>query len=89
MAFENTPTSRQSASRRGELHTSPLPGAPTGAMASAPIGLPGSGPAWSSPTLLAACLLVGVFSNAIGYGIDQFGFVHVISFGFGLFQRAR
>ena len=24
-----------------------------------------------SPRLLAACLLVGVFSNAIGYGIDQ------------------
>lgn len=42
-----------------------------GAVAVAPIGLPGSGPAWSSPTLLAACLVVGVFSNAIGYGIDQ------------------
>jgi inner membrane transporter RhtA len=42
-----------------------------GAVVVAPIGLPGSGPAWSSPTLLAACLLVGVFSNAIGYGIDQ------------------
>jgi inner membrane transporter RhtA len=25
-----------------------------------------------SPRLLALCLLVGVFSNAIGYGIDQF-----------------
>jgi inner membrane transporter RhtA len=37
-----------------------------------PIGAPGSGPVWVSPTLLALCLLVGVFSNAIGYGIDQF-----------------
>ena len=27
---------------------------------------------WASPTLLALCLLTGVFSNAIGYGIDQF-----------------
>jgi inner membrane transporter RhtA len=25
-----------------------------------------------SPTLLFLCLVVGVFSNAIGYGIDQF-----------------
>jgi inner membrane transporter RhtA len=37
-----------------------------------PIGAPWSGPVWASPTLLALCLLVGVFSNAIGYGIDQF-----------------
>lgn len=42
-----------------------------GAVAIAPFGAPGSGPAWGSPTLLAACLVVGVFSNAIGYGIDQ------------------
>ncbi len=28
MAFENTPTSRHSASSRGELHTSRLPGCP-------------------------------------------------------------
>ena len=27
---------------------------------------------WGSPALLALCLLTGVFSNAIGYGIDQF-----------------
>ena len=27
---------------------------------------------WTSARLLALCLLVGVFSNAIGYGIDQF-----------------
>ena len=26
---------------------------------------------WSSPRLLVACLVVGVCSNAIGYGIDQ------------------
>ena len=43
-----------------------------GAIATTPIGAPWSGPVWLSPTLLAACLLVGVFSNAIGYGIDQF-----------------
>ena len=42
-----------------------------GAVAIAPFGAPGSGPAWQSLPLLGACLLVGVFSNAIGYGIDQ------------------
>ena len=43
-----------------------------GAVAIVPIGAPGSGVVWSSPRLLALCLLVGVFSNAIAYGIDQF-----------------
>lgn len=43
-----------------------------GALAIAPIGVPGSGPVWTSPRLLVLCLLVGVFSSAIGYGIDQF-----------------
>jgi inner membrane transporter RhtA len=43
-----------------------------GALAIAPVGAPGSGDVWTSPRLLALCLLVGVFSNAIGYGIDQF-----------------
>ncbi len=43
-----------------------------GAIAIIPIGAPGSLDVWSSPRLLALCLLVGVFSNAIGYGIDQF-----------------
>lgn len=43
-----------------------------GAVAIIPIGAPGSLDVWSSPRLLALCLLVGVFSNAIGYGIDQF-----------------
>jgi inner membrane transporter RhtA len=42
-----------------------------GALALTPIGAPGSGDVWTSPALLGACLLVGVFSNAIGYGIDQ------------------
>lgn len=37
-----------------------------------PIGLPAALPAFSSWGLLALCLLVGVFSNAIGYGLDQF-----------------
>ncbi|MGA0802049.1 MAG: EamA family transporter [Ilumatobacteraceae bacterium] len=42
-----------------------------GAVAVSPIGAPGSGPAWSSLRILLLCLLVGVLSNAIGYGIDQ------------------
>ncbi|MGH2942168.1 MAG: EamA family transporter, partial [Solirubrobacteraceae bacterium] len=42
-----------------------------GAVALTPFGAPGSGPVWTSARLLLACLLVGVFSNAIGYGIDQ------------------
>ncbi len=43
-----------------------------GSLVMTPVGAPWSGPVWASPSLLAACLLVGVFSNAIGYGIDQF-----------------
>ncbi len=43
-----------------------------GAVALTPFGAPGSGDVWGSPRLLLACLLVGVFSNAIGYGIDQY-----------------
>jgi inner membrane transporter RhtA len=43
-----------------------------GALALTPIGAPGSAPVWASPTLLALCMATGVFSNAIGYGIDQF-----------------
>ena len=43
-----------------------------GAVAITPIGAPGSGAVWFEPRLLVLCLLVGVFSNAIGYGIDQF-----------------
>jgi inner membrane transporter RhtA len=42
-----------------------------GAVAIAPIGIPGSGPIWVSGTLLISGLLVGVLSNAVGYGIDQ------------------
>jgi inner membrane transporter RhtA len=40
-------------------------------VAVAPFGAPGSGAVWTSPRLLVACLLVGVCSNAVGYGIDQ------------------
>ncbi len=36
-----------------------------------PIGAPGSGHVWTSAGLLVLCLLTGVFSNAVGYGIDQ------------------
>jgi inner membrane transporter RhtA len=43
-----------------------------GAIAIAPFGIAGSGHVFRSPALLFLCLVVGVFSNAIGYGIDQF-----------------
>lgn len=36
-----------------------------------PAGAPWSGPVWVSPVLLLSCCATGVFSNAIGYGIDQ------------------
>lgn len=42
-----------------------------GAVVIAPFGAPQSGPAWSSASILFACLLVGLFSNALGYGIEQ------------------
>lgn len=43
-----------------------------GALAIAPFGVVHAGPVLRSPSLLVLCLLVGVFSNAIGYGIDQY-----------------
>jgi inner membrane transporter RhtA len=43
-----------------------------GAVAITPVGAPGSGHVWLSPTLLLVCCVTGVFSNAIGYGIDQY-----------------
>lgn len=42
-----------------------------GAFAVTPAGAPWSGPVWVSPVLLLLCCATGVFSNAIGYGIDQ------------------
>jgi len=42
-----------------------------GALVLTPVGAPGSGHALTTPRLLFACLLVGVLSNAVGYGIDQ------------------
>ena len=42
-----------------------------GAVAITPIGAPGSAHVFTTPRLLVGCVLVGVFSNAIGYGIDQ------------------
>lgn len=42
-----------------------------GTLVLTPIGAPGSGHVWTSASLLGLCLLTGVFSNAIGYGIDQ------------------
>lgn len=41
------------------------------AVAFVPIGAPGSGPVWGSPSLLLACGAVGILSSAVGYGIDQ------------------
>lgn len=42
-----------------------------GALVITPIGAPGSGAVWTSPRLVLACLVVGILSNAIGYGLDQ------------------
>jgi inner membrane transporter RhtA len=42
-----------------------------GTLVTAPIGLPGSGPAWFDLRLLALCALVGMLSTAIPYAIDQ------------------
>ena len=42
-----------------------------GALVLTPFGAPGSGPALSTPAWLLAGLSVGVFSNAVGYSIDQ------------------
>lgn len=43
-----------------------------GAVVLTPIGAPGSGHAITTPRILLLCFVVGVLSNAIGYGIDQF-----------------
>jgi inner membrane transporter RhtA len=43
-----------------------------GTLVITPVGVPWSGPVWASPTLLVLCCATGVFSNAIGYGIDQY-----------------
>jgi inner membrane transporter RhtA len=42
-----------------------------GALVLTPVGAPGSGPVWSHPAWLLAGLSVGLFSNAVGYSIDQ------------------
>ncbi len=43
-----------------------------GALFITPFGAPTSGPAFGAPWILATCFLVGILSNAIGYGIDQY-----------------
>lgn len=43
-----------------------------GTVVMTPVGVPGSGHVWTSVSLLLLCAATGVFSNAIGYGIDQF-----------------
>ena len=48
-----------------------------GAVVIAPFGIPGSGPAWSEPSLIGWCVLVGLLSNAIGYGIEQSVLRHI------------
>lgn len=42
-----------------------------GALMIAPFGVRGSMTILTTPWLLGACLVVGIFSNAIGYGIEQ------------------
>jgi inner membrane transporter RhtA len=42
-----------------------------GGVVVAPLGAPRSGPAWSDPGLLLACVAVGVLSTVVPYGIDQ------------------
>jgi inner membrane transporter RhtA len=42
-----------------------------GAVAIAPVGAPASGPAFTSPHRLLLCVVVGVLSTALPYGIDQ------------------
>jgi inner membrane transporter RhtA len=42
-----------------------------GALVLTPFGAPDSGPVWTTPAWLVAALVVGVFSNAVGYSIDQ------------------
>ncbi len=42
-----------------------------GSIVLAPIGLPDSGEVWVHPAWLLAGLSVGIFSNAVGYSIDQ------------------
>jgi inner membrane transporter RhtA len=43
-----------------------------GTIAITPVGAPGSASVWTSAWLLLLCCATGVFSNAIGYGIDQY-----------------
>ena len=45
-----------------------------GAVVLTPFGVAQSGPAWSNPSLIGLCFLIGLFSNAVAYGIDQFTF---------------
>lgn len=45
-----------------------------GAVTLTPFGVWQSGPAWSTPSLIGLCLLIGLFSNAVAYGIDQYTF---------------
>lgn len=47
-------------------------GLAVGAVAIAPFGIGDANTVISTPSILALCVLVGVFSNAIGYGIDQY-----------------
>ena len=42
-----------------------------GALAITPFGVPDAGSLFARPSLIAAGLAAGLFSNAIGYGIDQ------------------
>jgi inner membrane transporter RhtA len=45
-----------------------------GAVVLTPFGIAQSGPAWSDVSLIGLCFLIGLFSNAVAYGIDQYTF---------------
>ena len=54
-----------------------------------PVGAPWSGPVWVSPVLLLLCCATGVFSNAIGYGIDLFDCVIPTRYGIDQYVMRR
>ncbi|MFM7082814.1 MAG: EamA family transporter [Actinomycetota bacterium] len=43
-----------------------------GAVVLTPFGVPQSGAAWSDISLIGWCFMIGLFSNAVAYGIDQY-----------------
>ena len=63
---------RMAAQGRGEIGLDGLAvGMLIGALVIAPVGLPGTGPAWTSIALLAAAAVVAIASNVVPYGLDM------------------